>query len=66
MSKCLERVDSELTVHYQNRSAAVLAGGHSYALVRKTSNVGERFASPRATLIIDGESQRSLPAISTT
>ena len=48
------RDGSQLTVNYENRSATVLAGGHSYELVRKPSGVGERFASSRATLIIDG------------
>ena len=46
---------SELTVQFQRRTATVLAGGHSYVLVRKSSNLGERFASPEATLIIDGD-----------
>jgi hypothetical protein len=48
------RDSSELTVYYQGQTATVLAGGHSYALRRKPSSVGKRFASHKATLIIDG------------
>jgi hypothetical protein len=50
------RDGSELTVrYYQGQTATVLAGGHSYALRLKPSNVGKRFASRQATLIIDGD-----------
>ena len=49
------RDGSELTVRYQHQTATVLAGGHSYALDWKSSDVGKRFASSRATLIIDGD-----------
>jgi Membrane-bound lysozyme-inhibitor of c-type lysozyme len=49
------RDGSELTVHYHQQTATVLVGGHSYALWRKPSNIGERFSSSRATLIIDGD-----------
>ena len=44
----------ELTVRYEHQFATVRTGGRSYALVRKPSNIGERFASSQATLIIDG------------
>lgn len=50
------RDGSELVVHYRPQAATVVAGGHSYELARRPSNVGERFASPQATLIVDGES----------
>jgi hypothetical protein len=49
------RDGSQLSVKYQRRSATVIAGGRSFTLPRKASNVGQRFASDRATLIIDGE-----------
>ena len=35
--------------------SAVLLGGQTYALRRKPSNIGWRFVSPQATLIIDGD-----------
>ena len=53
MFRC--RDGSQLSVQYQQRSATVMTGGASYALPRKPSDVGKRFASDRATLIIDGD-----------
>jgi hypothetical protein len=49
------RDGSELTVQYQQQAATVIAGGHSYVLRRRPSNIGERFTSPLATLIVDGD-----------
>ena len=49
------RNGSELTVRHQQQAVTVLAGGQSYALDWKSSDVGKRFASRRATLIIDGD-----------
>ena len=51
--KCMD--GSGLTVRYQQQTATVLVDGRSYELLRKPSNIGERFTSPLATLIIDGE-----------
>ena len=43
-----------LQVQYDAKRANVIAEGRPYALPRQASGLGMRYASPTATLIIDG------------
>lgn len=49
------RDGSKLTVIRHDGGARALVGKRSYDLRQKPSNLGERFVSSEATLIIDGE-----------
>jgi len=44
-----------ISVHYHKKSVTVRALDRSYELLAKSSNLGTRFSSAKATLIIDGE-----------
>ena len=44
-----------LQVEYDDRRAKVVVEGRSYAMPRQVSQLGTRFSSPTATLIIDGK-----------
>jgi len=46
----------DLRVERSGGAARVTLGGHTYALTRKRSSIGDKFISSNAALIIDGES----------